>query len=125
MSTQSDTHFNNLPISVYEWIIDSLDTYNPTTYGIVATSVEQARNLLILELERQLPFDGITLANLHFIGPYTNFVGSVDRLYSYNEDNIPYRSISRTNLEAALANPPYRVVPIVIGTTVLFSALDC
>ena len=144
MSIQSNTNIiNSTPIQLYEWLINDEESYNPTTIGIIATSIEQARNLLLSELERQFPFaNGIAVADINFTGPWTSkseafllinpffqnglthFPGTMDRLAVFNQEDLSYRSISRAILEASIATPPCRVVPINIGTTVLFSALD-
>jgi hypothetical protein len=126
MSIQSNTTIiNSTPNRLYEWIITDPDSYNPTTIGVIATSIEQARNLLLGELERQLPLaDGIAVADLNFTGPWTHFPGTMERLEIFNQEDLSYRSISRAVLEASIATPPCRVVPIEIGTTILFSALD-
>ena len=144
MSIQSNTTIiNSTPIRLYEWIITDPDSYNPTTIGVIATSIEQAHNLLLGELERQLPLaDGIAIADINFTGPWTSksdafllinpffqnglthFPGTMDRLVIFNQEDLSYRSISRAVLEASIATPPCRVVSIEIGTTILFSALD-
>ena len=74
MSIQPDTHIiNSILIQLYEWIIIDVESYNPTTIGVIATSIEQARNLLLGELERQLPFaNGIAVADINFTGPWTS-----------------------------------------------------
>jgi hypothetical protein len=126
MSISSNTNNINSPfIQFYEWIIQDREAYNPTTIGVIATSLEQARNLLLDKLEKQqLLADGIAVADINFTGPYTYFPGSIDRLEMFNQDDISYRSISRAILEASIKCEPLQIVPINIGTTILFSAMD-
>lgn len=114
---------NSIPIQLYEWIIiTEEESCNSITIGVIAISIEQARNLLLSKLEQQVPLaNGLAVADVNFLSPLTEFPETMDRLEMCNQENVSYRFISRAVLEASIATSPRRVVPIDIGTTILFS----
>lgn len=116
----------DITLSLYEWRILGLDSSNPTGYGVIATSVKQARNLLLGEFERQVILSpgGITYADIDFSGPYTYFCGSKECLTANIGTDNRYTVIPRQQFMESIADQPIRTTPISIGTTLLFSALD-
>ncbi len=122
MSISQSTNINNSYL--YDWVIRH-ESHYPVVLGIIATSEDQARNLLRAELETQLTISpGISSADVSYIGPYTGFCGTKEAVEYYQKENLPFSSISREILENSLSGPPFRVTPIYIGTVVLFTALD-
>jgi len=137
-------------MALYEWVVRNPSSHNPITYGVVAYSAEEARSLIRKEYAVQAEmykvieqanqeesmltsdeiFEGIVAADVHFVGPYTSF--------AYNREHAAQNAsaitdgytprgvdtISRRVMEESLSYEPCRVLPIGVGTTFLFSALD-
>jgi len=138
----------NPTFALYEWTISIKDSYNPVTFGVIASSVDQARQLIIeqcstthLQKEEDnddgdddgdddsedkplVPTQGVACGDVNYVGPFTSFGYSVDRIQQMKNEGHMYQIISRETMSTNLKREPWRVVPIGIGTTFLFTALD-
>ena len=133
----------NLTFALFEWTISIKNSYNPLTFGVIANSVDQARQLIMarcstLHLQKEedndedddsedkplVPTQGVACGDVNYVGPFTSFGYSIDRIQQMKDDGLMYQIISRETMSVNLKREPFRVIPIGLGTTFLFTALD-
>jgi len=139
----------NPTFALFEWTISIKNHYNPLTFGVIANSVDQAKQLIMercstthLQKEEDnddgddgdgyddgkdkplVPTQGVACGDVNYVGPFTSFGWSIDRIQQMKNEGRMYQIISRETMRVNLEREPFSVTPIGLGTTFLFTALD-
>jgi hypothetical protein len=99
-------------LNIYTWYIRSERFYTIVSYGVIASSVEEARELVVKNFHRDASDAGVNSADIEYVGPFTFGDGCFDK-----------RRFTLDDLMKAIREEPTHYA-VQKGASVLVTALD-